>query len=357
MATNSYAQLKINNNIELDAYKYIDIPYLIFFVNISSSDSNEFRQINDILFITQLENPSEKKFSFYISSSLEKIPPRIKNREGIIAFRGNYTNFILQSSVNNSKITSNQVQQNKYDNYKEQAYALALILSLESYKSGDTLVNYYYKKYYKDNISGMKKIQDDISLEYYLEGALIRAKNIFDNGKEDLSIPEIKAITEHYRESRINGNNDTIFSRSLRNYYIDLAKYYSRSDKKEYKIIAGYYQDAKDIDIDGETFENSDMHNFADALFFTEQDIWAEEGDYNFETCKGYYEKLMKKNYKTCDIYLKLGAIYYMENYENGDFSESKKYFNKVIENNCYEQKGKAENNLKKIEELERKNR
>lgn len=354
ISADASAQLKINEHVTLEAYKFNDIPFHIFFVNVSNSDTAGFEKINKILFVTNPENSKDKKYSFYISNSLEKIPSKINNRQGIIAFRGNYENFILQSSINNSKLNRNLVKVTEYDNYKEEAYAIALILALESDKSGDTLVSYYYKKYYRDNIPGMK-IKDNILLEDYLKGALVRAKNIYENGKEDLSIPEIKEITEYYSESRNNGNNDTVFSRGLRKYYIDLAGYYSKSDKKEYEIIARYYQDALDIEIENEPFENSDLFNFANALFYIEQDNWAEDREFNFEICRSYYENLNRSKYKLCDIYLKLGAIYYMDNYEKGDFSKSKEYFKKVIDNKCGEQEEKAKKNLKNIEELERR--
>ena len=353
IASETYAQLKLNEHVTMNAYKFSDIPFQIFFVNISNSDTVIFEKINRILFITHTENTYEKNNYFYISNSLEKTPPKTL-KEGIIAFRGISGNFTLHSSFNDSLITSKLLNISKNDNYKEEAYALALILALESYKNSDTLVNYYYRKYYRDNVSGIRII-DNILLENYLKGALIRAKNIYENGKEDLSIPDIKEITKHYGESRNNGNNDTIFSRALRNYYVELARYYSKSDKKEYDTTAGYYQDAQDIEIQGEHFENSDLFNFANALFYIEQDNWAEDKTFNFENCKGYYQKLMKDNFRLCDVLLKLGAIYYMDNYEKGDFSKSKEYFKKVIDNGCKELTDKAEKNLKNINELENK--
>ena len=177
MSFNTFAQLKVNEKVDLEAYKFHDIPFLIFYVNISNSDTIGFEKINDYLFITNPDNPAIKNRSFYISKSLENIPPSIKNREGIIAFRGNTKSFILQSSINNSKITSNLVKITSYDNYKNEAYALALILALESYKDGDTLVNYYYEKYYKDNLQELN-IQDDVFLESYLEGIFtIKVRN------------------------------------------------------------------------------------------------------------------------------------------------------------------------------------
>lgn len=351
---NSHAQLKISDDVSLEAYKYPDIPYLIYFVNFSNSGSNELSKIKDILFITQSGQTSVKIFPFYISSSLYKLPSKTFNTEGIIAFRGNFTDFTMQSSVSNSTMASDLIIKKDFKNYKEEAYALALILALENYKKDDTLVSYYYKKYYTVNLSEMK-IQEDNFLNDYLEGALIRAKHINENQKEDLSIPEIKAITDKYSESRNKGNNDTIFSKNLRNCYLDIARYYSKSVEKDNEKIAEYFYNAMDIEIKDETFENPDLFNFANALFYLEQDNWAEDQTFDFGNCRKFYETLMKNNFRLCEVYLKLGAIHYMENYSTGNFSESKKYFNMVIENNCTEQIEKAKINLNNIKELEKK--
>lgn len=353
-ASVSSAQLKVSENLTLDAYKYPDIPFHIFFVNVSNSGSDEMSKIKGILFINYPGHTEVQNSVFYISSSLNKIPSKTINNEGVIAYRGIDNNFILQSSLNDSKITSDLIRRNSYDNYKEEAYALALILALENYKAGDTLVNYYYKNYYLSNNPDMK-IPEDNYLKEYLDAAIIRAANIYENQQEDLNIPEIKEITKNLNESRNKGNNDTVFNKGLRNYYIELARYYSKSGEKDYETIAGYYESASDIEIEGEIFGNSDLFNYANALFYIEQDIWAEDESFDFRKCKQFYETLMKNNYKLCEVYLKLGAIYYMENYSTGNFSESKKYFNRVIENNCKEQTEKAKKNLKNINELEKK--
>lgn len=351
---NSHAQLKINDDVLLYAYKYPDIPYLIYYVNFSNSGSNELSKIEDILFVTQSRQEAKKIFPFYISSSVDRIPPKTINTDGIIAFRGNFTDFIIHSSANNSGLTSDLIEKKDFENYKEEAYALALILALENYNKDDTLVSYYYQKYYTGNASEMK-IQEDNYLKDYLDGALIKAKHIYENKKVELSISEIKEITNNYVESRNKGNNDTVFSRSLRNYYLELARYYSKSEEKDNEIIAGYYDSAMDIEIKGEFFENTDLFNYANSLFYLEQDNWAEDKIYHFGNCKKFYETLMNNRFRLCEIYLKLGAIYYMENYDTGDFSESKKYFNKVIDNDCNEQAEKAKKNLANIKELEKK--
>jgi hypothetical protein len=354
IAFNSHAQLKITDDVLLKAYKYSDIPYMIYFVNFSNSGGSELTKIKEILFITQSEQASEKIFPFYISSSLYKIPSKTNDAEGIIAFRCNFTDFIMQSSLNNSKMASGLIIQKEFKNYKEEAYALALILALENYKTGDTLLSYYYRTYYK-NITPDMKLQEDSYLKDYLDGALIRAKHIYENQKEDLSIPEIKEITNYYSESRNRGNNDTIFLRSLRSYYINLARYYAKFEEKDYETIAGYYFNAMDIEINGETFLIPDLFNFANALFYMEQDNWAEDRMFDFGNCRRFYETLMKNKFRLCEVYLKLGAIHSMENYSKGDFSESKKYFKMVIDNNCPEQIEKAKKNLNNIKELENK--
>ncbi|MBN1634103.1 MAG: hypothetical protein JW917_08060 [Ignavibacteria bacterium] len=351
---NSYAQLKINDNVILDAYEYPDIPYLIYYVNLSNSGSNELSKIEDILFVTQSRQEAKNIFPLYISSSLDRIPPKTINVDGIIAFRGNFTDFVIHSSVNNSGLNSDLIEKKDFKNYKEEAYALAVILALENYKAGDTLVNYYYKNYYLSNNPDMI-IREDNYLKEYLDAAIIRAANIYENQKEDLSIPEIKEITKNLNESRNKDNNDTLFNKGLRNYYLELARYYSKSEEKDNEIIAGYYGSAMDIEIKGEFFENTELFNYANSLFYLEQDNWAEDRIYHFGNCKKFYETLMNNKFRLCEIYLKLGSIYYMENYETGDFSESKKYFNKVIDNNCKEQTEKAKKNLANIKELEKK--
>jgi len=350
-----YSQGRLTEDVSIKLYKYKDVPYLIFYAEVSNNSDNKFSELDKILYAFKKTSPDILS-PFYISESLQEILSKRKNNFGIIAFRGNLNEEykIFSNKDSNFIISPEKLETTDYVDNIEEVHALTLILATENYKDGDTLVKYYYNKFYAD--SKNLTLPKDNYLLYYLKGTLIVAKHICEFSNKSLSIQELKDVCDNFEESKKLGNNESVFLKRLSGYYIEIARNYLNIDLKDYSDIAHYYNLAESVSPINEKYENEDLYRYANALYFIAEEEWVNDKEVSFEKVEEKFFELIKRKYKICESYLKLGAIYYMKGYKEKNFEESEKYFNNVINEKCSDElMQKAKNNLEKINKLKNK--